>query len=230
MLYITAEDSDDDEPRPKKKRKRIKNKDSSNEEEDGENDSPSKAGRKDIRKIIKDKKLSKESKSAAETERERRKRVEDRQKKYNELYEIKENATIESVPLDLDPDTNEVLVEVHKQLVAKLKPHQARGIKFMWDTVFESKIEVEEGNVPGGAILAHCMGLGKTLQTIGITHTVMTNFEEQFKRVLVLTPVNTLKNWVDEYYKWLDEDLEDDIEVHEISGEKDMWGRTDRLR
>ena len=156
--------------------------------------------------------------------------MDEKQKAYNELFEIKENATVESLPLDYDSETKEVFVEVHQQLCQKLKPHQARGIKFMWDTVFETKKKVEKDAIPGGAILAHCMGLGKTLQTIGLCHTVMTNFEEKIKHVLVLTPVNTLKNWVDEFYKWLIDDLEDDVEVHEISGAKDAWGRTDMLR
>ena len=53
---------------------------------------------------------------------------------------------------------------------------------------------------------------------------------QHVKHVLVLAPVNTLKNWEEEFYKWLVDDLEDDINVHEISGEKDNWGRTDRLR
>ena len=38
------------------------------------------------------------------------------------------------------------------------------GVKFMFESVFESKSQVEKDKVPGGAILAHCMGLGKTLQ------------------------------------------------------------------
>jgi len=74
------------------------------------------------------------------------------------------------------------------------------------------------------------MGLGKTLQNITLIHTIMTNFPDHVKHVLVLAPVNTLKNWEEEFYKWLVDDLEDDINVHEISGEKDNWGRTDRLR
>jgi SNF2 family DNA or RNA helicase len=52
------------------------------------------------------------------------------------------------------------------------------GIKFMFESVFESKSQLLKGKKPGGAILAHCMGLGKTLQNITLIHTIMTNFPE----------------------------------------------------
>ena len=39
--------------------------------------------------------------------------------------------------------------------------------------------------------------------------------------------VNVVKNWTDEFAKWLKGDLE--IEVYEMSDEKDNWGRADRL-
>ena len=103
-----------------------------------ENESPTKGGRKDIRKIIKDKKLSKSTKTAAQQETDRRKRVADKQALFNELVEIKENAVVEALPLDIDPDSKEVLVTVAPALCQKLKPHQARG-KFIHKIVEKTK-------------------------------------------------------------------------------------------
>ena len=224
----SSEELSDDEPRPKRRRKRIKNGSSSDDEsQDEDKDSPHK--RKNIRKIVADKKLSEDTKMAALDEKERKKRMEEKQKLYNELFETKEGEKIEELPLDFDEKTKEVLVQVDPYLLKNMKPHQSRGIKFMWDAVFESKKDFLKNKIPGGAILAHCMGLGKTLQTIGLLHSVMTTFPGKMRCVLVLAPVNTLKNWVDEFHKWLRGPLLDDIEVYEMSGEKDNWGRAERL-
>ena len=44
---------------------------------------------------------------------------------------------------------------------------------------------------------------------------------------MVICPVNTVKNWHEEYDKWLTGDLE--LYVYEMSKEKDNWGRADRV-
>lgn len=67
--------------------------------------------------------------------------------------------------MDFDEKTKEPLVEVDKTLVKKLKPHQGKGVKFMWDACFESLKRINSKSGQGsGCILAHCMGLGKTFQ------------------------------------------------------------------
>ena len=96
----------------------------------------------------------------------------------------------------------------------------------MWDACFESISQIKK-EVQGGAILAHCMGLGKTLQTITLTHTLLDNKKVKVDRVMVICPVNTVKNWQDEYDKWLTGELE--VDVFEMSREKDNWGRCDRI-
>lgn len=42
--------------------------------------------------------------------------------------------------------------------------HQVEGIRFMWDTMIEEIVQVKEDKPGMGGILAHVMGLGKTLQ------------------------------------------------------------------
>ena len=96
----------------------------------------------------------------------------------------------------------------------------------MWDACFESISQIKK-EVQGGAILAHCMGLGKTLQTITLTHTLLDNKKVKVDRVMVICPVNTVKNWQDECDKWLTGELE--VDVFEMSREKDNWGRCDRI-
>ena len=77
---------------------------------------------------------------------------------------------------------------------------QIGGIRFLYDNIVES---LKQFNLsPGfGCILAHSMGLGKTLQVIG--------FIEVFfrctpaKHVLCVVPVNTLQNWIGEFEHWV---------------------------
>ena len=68
---------------------------------------------------------------------------------------------ITKLVLEVDKDKSPV-IEVSRDLIRKLKPHQVEGVQFMWDCVAETTERLQ--NDPGsGCILAHCMGLGKTL-------------------------------------------------------------------
>jgi len=220
---------ENDSGRPKKKRKTLKMASESEDNEDEDESSPNK-GRHDIRRIIKEKHLTVETKEAAAEEKARRQRMEERQVLYNKSFTLPEGEDGENVTgrlvLDFNMKTMGVLVEVNQRLVKKLKPHQVKGVKFMWDACFESIEQIKSGS-QGGAILAHCMGLGKTLQTITLTHTLLDNKSVSIKRVMVICPVNTVKNWQDEYSKWLTGSLE--LDVYEMSQEKDNWGRAEKL-
>nr|CAH7748326.1 unnamed protein product [Callosobruchus chinensis] len=83
----------------------------------------------------------------------------------------------------------------------------------MWDACFESIDRCDkEGS---GCILAHCMGLGKTLQVITLTHTLLTHSEKtHVNRVMVVCPINTVLNWKAEYKMWMPKNSS--VEVYEL--------------
>lgn len=168
--------------------------------------------------MLKEDDLAEITKRTAKEEEERKRRIAERQAMFNESFKIDEdiNKAPDRLVLDFDPETKKELIVVHKDLVRKLKPHQAKGVKFMWDSCFES-VKMAEKSPGGGCILAHCMGLGKTLQVITLVHTVMRYPQLKVNRVLVLCPLSTVLNWVAEFDMWLqDVDYGDDIDVYHL--------------
>ncbi|XP_069359921.1 transcriptional regulator ATRX homolog isoform X2 [Maniola hyperantus] len=220
----------------KKKRRRIKNVDDSDGSgSETENEGRNKHGRKNIRKVMGKNQLEEATKRAAREEKERVARIAERQKLYNNL-EFDESGkpdeiVLDKVVLDFDPETKEPLIEVDKGLVKKLKPHQANGIKFMWDACFESvkRIKKDKGS---GCILAHCMGLGKTLQVVSLTHTLLIHSDlTRVNRVLVVCPLSTVLNWVNEFKIWLKHAVSDyEVDIYELSRYKQNSERAWQLQ
>ncbi|KAM7417838.1 hypothetical protein PAMA_017471 [Pampus argenteus] len=228
-----AKKKDDEKQRSynqKKKRRRIKVQDSSssNEKSGGDDDDPDgeeRKGRKKIRKILKDDKLRTETRDALKEEEERRKRIAEREalrEKLRETIVVEESSQVicpitTKLVLDEDEETKEPLVQVHRNLVTKLKPHQVDGVQFMWDCCCESVKKMEKSG-GSGCILAHCMGLGKTLQVVTFLHTLLLCEKLDFSTALVVCPLNTVLNWLNEFEKW-QEGMKDDesLEVIELA-------------
>ncbi|KAF5890968.1 transcriptional regulator ATRX-like isoform X1, partial [Clarias magur] len=208
--------------------------------------SPTK-GRRKIRRILGVDQLAKETQEALREEEERRKRLAERERQRrqeeDEEEESREQARDDSevmivaetpaprpVPLvlELDDETRECLVQVDTHLLRKLKPHQRKGVQFMWDSCCESIAKVKSS--PGsGCLLAHCMGLGKTLQTITFLHTVLTCRRVELKTALVVCPLNTALNWRAEFDKWQRGIAGNKVEVMELVTVKAVCSRVSAL-
>nr|XP_057943156.1 transcriptional regulator ATRX-like isoform X2 [Doryrhamphus excisus] len=166
--------------------------------------------RKKIRKIIEDGNLRAETQEALREEEERCRRLARREQQMedrrvitivdDELSQVACPVTTKLI-LDQDEETKIPLVEVQEELVTCLKPHQVDGVQFIWDSCCESMKKANSS--PGsGCILAHCMGLGKTLQVVAFLHTVLLSKNLHFKTALVVCPLNTVLNWLNEFNKW----------------------------
>ena len=77
------------------------------------------------------------------------------------------DTSVQKLVLDYDVEKKKELVTVSPKIMKILKPYQVLGVQFMWNACFESLKRIAEGG-EGGCILAHCMGLGKTLQVRGL--------------------------------------------------------------
>ncbi|KAJ1902774.1 hypothetical protein LPJ81_003417, partial [Coemansia sp. IMI 209127] len=88
-------------------------------------------------------------------------------------------------------------------LATRLHEHQVAGVRFAWRAAIEGH---------GGCILAHAMGLGKTLQAVTLIYTLLSEVRRgadaglarrfASRRVLVLCPVTVQDNWADEFRRW----------------------------
>lgn len=99
------------------------------------------------------------------------------------------------------------LVYVHPYIAHRIRSHQLEGVRFMWDEITKDTHK--------GCLLAHTMGLGKTMQTITLLSalaeagtsedvSVSSQIPEHLKvmKVVIICPVNVLSNWVEELYNW----------------------------
>ena len=177
--------------------------------------------KKGTRKMITEAKLDQKTKLASTAERDRIARLKEKQELYNKIVETKSTVKKGEKPaviLDIDEKTEQVIVEVVTELSKELKDHQVDGVKFMYNCLVESasRLKKEPGS---GCILAHSMGLGKTLQTITFIFTVLTNkaTKPHLKTALVVCPVNTCKNWANEFDLWLFQKRLAKFKVHDFS-------------
>ncbi|XP_074952559.1 helicase ARIP4 isoform X2 [Phalacrocorax aristotelis] len=113
---------------------------------------------------------------------------------------LNQSDALGQVIVNINHPPNEEDIFLAPQLAHAVKPHQIGGIRFLYDNLVESldRFKTSSGF---GCILAHSMGLGKTIQVISFLDVLFRHTEA--KTVLAIVPVNTLQNWLAEFNMWL---------------------------
>lgn len=119
----------------------------------------------------------------------------------NDLYNIPDEQG--RVLINVGKPENEPEIFLAPQIARIIKPHQIGGVRFLFDNVVES-IERFNSSTGFGCILAHSMGLGKTLQVVSFCDVFLR--ETSARTVMCIMPINTLQNWMSEFNMWLPTD------------------------
>ncbi|RRT83974.1 hypothetical protein B296_00005680, partial [Ensete ventricosum] len=88
-------------------------------------------------------------------------------------------------------------LSIHPRHLKQMKPHQLEGFKFLVKNLVADK--------PGGCILAHAPGSGKTFMLISFIQSFLAKYP--LKKPLVILPKGILPTWKKEFQRWQIEDL-----------------------
>lgn len=105
-------------------------------------------------------------------------------------------------------DDDQGFICVHPELAPRIKEHQVEGVRFMWDQIVVSSMQQ-------GCLLAHTMGLGKTMQVITLLlaiaeaansddPTISSQIPKKLRKskTLIVCPASLVNNWLDELLFW----------------------------
>lgn len=113
--------------------------------------------------MLRNDQLAVSTKYAQREEIERIKRLKAKQIRVSQINPSQQIERNEGI-LDFDSNEKRSII-VHKEIIKHLKPHQLEGIKFMYDCCY-GNVDFVEQNGGSGCLLAHHMGLGKSLQVL----------------------------------------------------------------
>lgn len=124
------------------------------------------------------------------------------------------------VVVNIGHDDKEQNIFVAPQIARIIKPHQIGGVRFLFDNIIEST-ELFAKSTGFGCILAHSMGLGKTLQLVCFCDIFLRHTNS--KSILIIMPINTLQNWLHEFNMWLP--LPEDVEKSPLTKDGEVRPR-----
>ncbi|KAI9826656.1 MAG: hypothetical protein M1832_006252 [Thelocarpon impressellum] len=165
-----------------------------------------------------------------ENEQARTLRNDDRERVRNEMKRRRELASrLQGMGQSMTGDASHIIVNTGKfddqdfvyinpHIGMRIKPHQVEGVRFMW-----RELVMDEKSLQG-CLLAHTMGLGKTLQIITLLVTIAEAARSKnpkvsaqvppslrLSRTLILCPPTLIDNWWDEFLMWAPSQLDESV-------------------
>jgi DNA repair and recombination protein RAD54B len=120
-------------------------------------------------------------------------------------------------------------VAVDAFLADALRPHQREGVSFMYEAVSGLRRDAHTGAPHFGCLLAHEMGMGKTLQVIALLWTLLKRGPSGSpfaRKAVVVCPASLVRNWGAEFRKWLGSTRLEPLLVESGAGEKGKDAKT----
>ncbi|KXH61482.1 SNF2 super family protein [Colletotrichum salicis] len=146
-----------------------------------------------------------------ESDRRRREEQEQRRKELRKKLAASDTISSDRSRLIINETKgdDEGLIYINSDIGQRIKDHQIEGVRFLWNQI------VYDAKVRQGCLLAHTMGLGKTMQVITLLvaiaeaarsrdESVLSQIPEDLRRskTLVLCPALLVDNWMDELLIW----------------------------
>ncbi|KIW20389.1 hypothetical protein PV08_00964 [Exophiala spinifera] len=135
-------------------------------------------------------------------------RIQEQEQRRQKMAEKFAQMTAEGQPILAPINTTEPYIHLHPHIAQRVKPHQLNGIQFMWREIIDDPKHQ-------GCILAHTMGLGKTMQVISLLVTISICSQSdnpevrsqipvhlRKRKTLILCPATLVDNWYDELLMW----------------------------
>ena len=173
------------------------------------------------------KKMVAESQEAKTVQKDDQTRIKEQQMRRQLLADkmegIQSNSSAQVMVNSVEPA---VWLDAH--IASRIKPHQIDGIQFLWR-------EIVEDPRHQGCLLAHTMGLGKTMQVISLIVSMAQSSVSEHpaissqliprlrqNKTLILCPPTLLENWYDELLMWIPPQAASVVgAIYKISGRSD---------
>lgn len=137
------------------------------------------------------------------------------------------------VIINVGKEDHHEFIYLNRKIGERIQEHQKDGVRFMWRELTADHKDLQ------GCLLAHTMGLGKTMQVITLLATLAEAARSSNEKVacqvppalrtsqtLVLCPPALLENWYEEFLMWAPDPLSENIgEIRKVSSAIKMANR-----